>query len=156
MSAAEFYPPAHRGGTTRETAACGHDGSVIVAARKTYLVVTRKELLLVLDNTKLIRSIRREQDTTLQSAKREDFVRKNMGLVYKIAHQYKCETCPTEDAVQEGCFGLLKALDDFDSQCGVQFSTYAYYWIRQSLQTKNAKSKRSHSHSRLHAGTPLR
>ena len=65
-----------------------------------------------------------------------------MGLVYKIAHQYKCELFPLEDAVQEGCFGLLKALDDFDSQCGVQFSTYAYYWIRQSckraMQNQNA------------------
>lgn len=55
-----------------------------------------------------------------------------MGLVYSVSRRYKHQMFPLEDAVQEGCRGLLSALDKFDTECEIQFSTYSYYWIRQS------------------------
>ena len=64
--------------------------------------------------------------------KKEEFVQQNMGLVASVARKYKRRTFSFDDALQEGCIGMLKALDKFDTESGVRFSTYAYYWIRQS------------------------
>ena len=55
-------------------------------------------------------------------------VEDNMNLVYSIAHKYNRPNL-FDDLVQEGCIGLMYALERFDSNAGIKFSTYAYHYI---------------------------
>lgn len=64
---------------------------------------------------------------------RNEFVRRNMRLVVTIARKYISEDMPLPDLVQEGCIGLMRALDKFDPDKGFKFSTYASWWVRQAI-----------------------
>lgn len=64
---------------------------------------------------------------------RNEFVRRNMRLVVTIARKYTSEDMPLPDLVQEGCIGLMRALDKFDPDKGFKFSTYASWWVRQAI-----------------------
>lgn len=63
----------------------------------------------------------------------EEVVLANQGLVYSIANRYRTSTLAFEDLVQEGNIGLLEAIHRFDPNKGTRFSTYATWWIRQSI-----------------------
>ena len=60
-------------------------------------------------------------------------VEHNMRLVGNIAKRYSGSGIPYYDLVQEGCIGLIKAANKFDHSLGFKFSTYATWWIRQSI-----------------------
>ncbi|MBS3963744.1 MAG: sigma-70 family RNA polymerase sigma factor [Methylomonas sp.] len=64
---------------------------------------------------------------------RQDMISSNTGLVAFVAHKYKTVTLSFEDLMQEGMVGLIKAVDRFDPDRGICFSTYAIYWIRQAI-----------------------
>lgn len=64
---------------------------------------------------------------------RNEFVKRNMRLVVTIARKYTCEDMPLPDLVQEGNIGLMRALEKFDPDRGFKFSTYASWWVRQSV-----------------------
>lgn len=57
----------------------------------------------------------------------------NMRLAIAVAKHYRNRGLPLSDLVQEGNLGLIRACDRFDSRKGYRFSTYAVYWIRQSI-----------------------
>lgn len=57
----------------------------------------------------------------------------NLKLVPWLAWRYRRHALPLMDLVQEGNMGLLKAIDRFDPSRGNRFSTYAVWWIRQSM-----------------------
>ena len=67
-------------------------------------------------------------------AARQAMVLTNMGLVFHFAQRYSGRGVEFSDLVQEGVFGLARAIERFDPDRGVQFSTYASWWIRKSLQ----------------------
>ncbi|MGO9456829.1 MAG: RNA polymerase sigma factor RpoD/SigA [Acidimicrobiales bacterium] len=65
---------------------------------------------------------------------RREMVAANLRLVVHWARRYQDRGVEMADLVQEGTFGLLRAVEKFDWERGFRFSTYATWWIRQALQ----------------------
>jgi RNA polymerase primary sigma factor len=64
---------------------------------------------------------------------RESLINSNLRLVVKIARGYLTHDMELLDLIQEGNLGLIKAAEKFDFRKNVRFSTYASFWIKQSI-----------------------
>ena len=65
---------------------------------------------------------------------RDRMVRANLRLVVNIARGYTGKGLGLQDLIEEGNLGLLRAVEGFDPGMGTRFSTYASYWIKQSIK----------------------
>ncbi len=65
---------------------------------------------------------------------RDRMVRANLRLVVNIARGYTSKGLSLQDLIEEGNLGLLRAVEGFDPAIGTRFSTYASYWIKQSIK----------------------
>src|SRR6059058_4478163 len=65
---------------------------------------------------------------------KERLVNSNLRLVVSNARRYQGHELPLLDLIQEGILGLIRAAEKFDWRKGYKFSTYATFWIRESIQ----------------------
>src|SRR5215212_3003885 len=68
------------------------------------------------------------------SEARDQMVRANLRLVVNIARSYTGKGLGLQDLIEEGNLGLLRAVEGFDPGMNTRFSTYASYWIKQSIK----------------------
>ena len=74
---------------------------------------------------------------------RAKLIHGNLRLVVKIAHDFKGRGVPALDLISEGNVGLMRAVDKFDPSRGAKLSSYASWWIRQSIRRALAKQART-------------
>ena len=77
------------------------------------------------------------------SEARDQMVRANLRLVVNIARGYTNKGLALQDLIEEGNLGLLRAVEGFDPSMNTRFSTYASYWIKQSI--KRAQVNTAHT-----------
>lgn len=104
------------------------DGSQDLVNR--YLKEVRKHPLLTLEEEKKVTARIRKGDKKA----RKTLIESNLRLVIKIAKKYQNRGLPLIDLIQEGNFGLIRAVDKFNPQMDCRFSTYATWWIKQSVE----------------------
>src|SRR5918996_1138687 len=100
--------------------------------------IGRHPLLTAADEVELSKRIERGD----MAAKRR-MIECNLRLVVSIAKNYRNQGLPFLDLIQEGMFGLIRAVEKFEWQRGLKFSTYATWWIRQAVQRAVADKTRT-------------
>ncbi len=90
-------------------------------------------------------STRRRLDSAIKDASqaREHLIKANTRLVVSIAKRYMGNGVSFLDLIQEGNLGLMKAVEKFDHHRGFRFSTYATWWIRQTITRAIADQART-------------
>jgi RNA polymerase primary sigma factor len=103
---------------------------VVQSPLETYLREINETALLTADQEK---DLARRIETGDTSA-RDQMVRANLRLVVNIARGYTGKGLALQDLIEEGNLGLLRAVEGFDPNMNTRFSTYASYWIKQSIK----------------------
>ena len=97
---------------------------------ETYLREINETSLLSADEEKTLARLIAVGDTEA----RDQMVRANLRLVVNIARGYTGKGLALQDLIEEGNLGLLRAVEGFDPNMNTRFSTYASYWIKQSIK----------------------
>lgn len=100
--------------------------------------IAKTPLLTVEEEIALAKRIKRGD-----RAARNHMIQANLRLVVKIAHDYKDFGLPLLDLISEGNIGLIKAVERFDPQKGGKLSTYAAWWIKQSIKRALANQSKT-------------
>ncbi len=99
-------------------------------ATRLYLNEIGESRLLTADEEVLYARLAQRGD----NAARQRMIVSNLRLVVKIARRYLNRGLPLLDLIEEGNLGLIRAVEKFDPERGFRFSTYATWWIRQTIE----------------------
>lgn len=91
--------------------------------------ISRYELLTAEEEINLARAIAQGSESA-----RQRMIQSNLRLVVKVARRYMNRGLGLDDLIEEGNIGLMRAVEKFDDAYGCRFSTYATWWIRQSVE----------------------
>lgn len=105
-------------------------GPAVQSPLETYLREINETALLNAEQEKELAHRIEEGD----SEARDRMVRANLRLVVNIARNYTGKGLGLQDLIEEGNLGLLRAVEGFDPSMNTRFSTYASYWIKQSIK----------------------
>ena len=96
---------------------------------KTYIMQVKRIPLLTLEEERELsdRAIKGDEDAIRR------LIEANLRIVIKIGQKYVGPGISLMDIIQEGNFGLMRAVEKFDSSKNVRFATYAVLWIKQSI-----------------------
>ena len=83
------------------------------------------------------------EDNSAHDEARATLIKANLRLVVKIAHDFKGLGLPLLDLISEGNIGLMRAVEKFDPLKGAKFSSYAAWWIKQSMRRALANQSRT-------------
>ena len=100
--------------------------------------IRQTPLLTVAEEIKLAARIKRGD-----KAARDHMIKANLRLVVKIAYDYNQMGLPLMDLISEGNLGLIKAVERFDPAKGGKLSTYAAWWIKQSMKRALANQSKT-------------
>ncbi len=113
------------------------DGSLLEArsdsgfdATRIYLNELSRSKLLTADQEKIYGKLALKGDREA----RKIMIESNLRLVVKISRRYLNRGLPLLDLIEEGNLGLIRAVEKFDPDRGFRFSTYATWWIRQTIE----------------------
>ena len=104
--------------------------SAVQTPLETYLREINETSLLTAEDEQVLATAIGNGDTRA----RDRMVRANLRLVVNIARGYTGKGLSLQDLIEEGNLGLLRAVEGFDPGVGTRFSTYASYWIKQSIK----------------------
>jgi RNA polymerase primary sigma factor len=128
---------------------CARKAAPTEVGLKDIAVATGDALRLFLDEIGQYPLLTAEQEVDLakriekgDKAAKDEMVNANLRLVVHIAKRYQNQGLTLLDLIQEGIFGLIRAVEKFDWRRGFKFSTYATWWIRQALQRALQKQAR--------------
>ena len=106
--------------------------SIILKALNTLSTAERKKKLRAKKEfSSIMKALRNVEE--LDQAAKEKLVKSNLRLVITMARKYINWGMPLADLVQEGNIGLMRAVEKYDYRLGLRLSTYACWWIRQSM-----------------------
>ena len=112
--------------------------------------IERNSIKLYLQEIGKIPLLTQEQEVILakrirhgDKSARDLMIKSNLRLVVKIAHDYKDFGLPVLDLISEGNIGLIKAVERFDPEKGGKLSTYAAWWIKQSIKRALANQSKT-------------
>lgn len=100
--------------------------------------IAKTPLLTIAEEVSLAKRIRKGD-----KAARDHMIKANLRLVVKIAMDYKDFGLPLLDLISEGNIGLIKAVERFDPRKGGKLSTYAAWWIKQSIKRALANQSKT-------------
>ena len=101
-----------------------------------YIAELRGEPVLTAQQQKdLARTMRRATNDAAREDARSELIRANLRFAFSVAKQYQNRGVPLGDLVSEANAGLVRAADKYDPEVGVNFISYAVWWIRQALHS---------------------
>jgi RNA polymerase primary sigma factor len=114
------------------------EGGTVDAVRQYLREISRAPLLTAQQEVELAQRVEAGDEEAVQR-----LVRSNLRLVVHVAKRYLNRGLPIGDLIQEGNFGLMRAVQKYDWRRGFRFSTYATWWIRQAITRAIADKSRT-------------